>query len=997
MRFLPIIDILNFMNLSRINKFILFFLPALLILIALRNYLILPGIALLPELMYSQDFIVLLQNHLHAWDNSVSLGHSNIVYPEAIGDRQIYGSIAPLSTIPWLFFLSLLQALTGEFAQKVYFFFILLLPFIGMIPLARYWFKNDKNQFLPILTAILFYGANLTITGRFLAASMNHNLAVGLFPIVIYSYLKLIDGIKEKKQAYYYIYYTLLGGILLSFIIQLRIHFLIILGVFVSFYFFFSLFTGKKILLESFKKTIFQTIIPFLTILLISALLNIHQWLPLLFFKETTLEAPELAAHTLSMLLVSNDYVSIINSITLLSNIIGAKSLLLANYKISVGFIILLFIPAIISLLTIFVKKSPRKTFLGVIIAISIILSSGLNSPFGEVFKWFYLNTPLLDPFRDPSKFLTLTTVGYSLLIGEFFLLFIKREKIQKVVFSIFIIFIFISNPVFFSGDFFGNLKNVEIPKAYYSFREWTKKQNNDQERIFLLPAKTVTYQYKWFPKNVSFPYTPNLFHGILPLDLPLANTGWNNSFYGMRFYHYVDTQINQNLPKLLWKVNAKYVVTDTAFEEGDLYNQKLGLIPSFNKIKELGNLTVYKNVLLDKDDTLIKFYPKFAYVAGDIPIATFSGKIPLVDFSANINNLNKSSDIFVFNRNVDDIIFKSLFKTYYLNPVSHFIKSKGASNHDWTDGTGDIGPYEKGMEIISPAPMTTYTSATLPLLWNADKNDDYAILSRVGFNKDNGKVSFLIDGKKIKTVNLDNEFTGFTTINLGTYFLKKGKHSMEIVNEKEGKITVIDGVIIIPSNVFNNQKNKLIKILSKNGALLCTSDYKNAIISLTQNDPCKDNKMYKKIILDNLISNFFEDEEKKYPSNQVEYKSENNSLYYLNKQEKNNGLLIFNQAYSPYWKLNGKSSVLTNFYANGFILEDNFLYKNNVIEYKPEKIYRTGIYLSAFFYLVTFGGLLILFLKLRGLSKRLLPAMTPKRSGPKNNKQNKLKSGKKN
>jgi len=109
------------MNLSRLNKFILFFLPALLVFIALRNYLIHPGISLLPELMYSQDFISLLQSHLHAWDNSVSLGHSNLVYPEAIGDRQMYGSIAPLSTIPWLFLLSLLQILMGEYTQKIYF------------------------------------------------------------------------------------------------------------------------------------------------------------------------------------------------------------------------------------------------------------------------------------------------------------------------------------------------------------------------------------------------------------------------------------------------------------------------------------------------------------------------------------------------------------------------------------------------------------------------------------------------------------------------------------------------------------------------------------------------------------------------------------------------------------------------------------------------------------------------------------------------------------
>lgn len=973
------------MRFSKFHRFLLFLIPFIFVLIALRNYLFNLGISLLPELMYSQNFFILLQNHLHAWDSSVSLGHSNLVYPEALGDRQIYGSIAPLSTIIWLFLLSLLQLSTGEFTQKIYFFFILLLPFICMIPLAKYWFRNNKNYFLPVLATILFYGANVTITGRFLAASMNHNLAVGLFPLIIYAYFKLSDIARQKNNIRLYVYYSLIGGLFLSFAIQLRVHFLVIFGIFTSIQFLYIVLSEKKQFLKKIKITIPQIIIPFLAILFVSVLLNIHQWLPLLYFKEKILEAPELIAHTLSMLLVSNDYVSILNSITLLSNIIGAKSLMLPNYKISIFLIALLFVPIIMSSFAVFIKKSSRKNFLGIIILISIILSSGLNSPFGEIFKWFYLNTPLLDPFRDPSKFLVLTVLGYSLLIGEFFLLFINKKRLVTYIFFLFIVFIFLTNPVFFSGDFFGNLENVEIPKSYYRLQQWTKEQKNKQNRIFLLPSKTVTFQYAWFPKNVSFPYSPNLFQGIFPLCLPLANTGWNNAFYGMRLYHFVDTQINQALPNLLWNINAKYIVTDTAFEYGSMYNQKLEKIPSIVKIKNFDNLTLYQNSLIDNDDIFIRFYPKHAYITGDASIATFSGKIPLVNFTSNIDIYKNNSDIFVYNRTVDDIVFESLFRFYGLNPVKHFIKSKGATQHDWSEGTGDINPYEKGLEIISSAPMNTYTTATIPLLWNSKINDNYIILARVGYNIDNGKISFLLDDKKIKTINLNSKYTGFTTINLGTYSLNKGLHTLKINNEINGKIVSVDGITIIPTKVFNYQKNKLTQILSNNGIQICTSDYQKAYINLLQKNPCENNQVFKNVVYenDNDIKVFFTKQEKKYSYKLITYEKINDTNYKLNnKKELSDGLLIFNQSYSPYWELDGKSSALTNFYANGFII--NSKTKFNEINYKPEKLYKLGLYLVAFFYLIILTLLIFLFFTV-GL----------KRSKPKNKKQKNLKNNK--
>lgn len=168
------------------------------------------------------------------------------------------------------------------------------------------------------------------------------------------------------------------------------------------------------------------------------------------------------------------------------------------------------FILPLIAFSALFIARRDRRvTFLGALAILSIILGTGNAEPFAGKYLWMYENIPYFGIFRDPYKFVALTSFAYSPLIGITIArvatylgertahMRVTRPLLQSASVVVMCALLLSVSSEIFTGLHALQENRFESPPEYYEeANEWLSSQEGNF-KIFLLP-KAYYVWYSW-------------------------------------------------------------------------------------------------------------------------------------------------------------------------------------------------------------------------------------------------------------------------------------------------------------------------------------------------------------------------------------------------------------------------------------------------------------------------------------------------------------------
>jgi hypothetical protein len=251
-------------------------------------------------------------------------------------------------------------------------------------------------------------------------------------------------------------------------------------------------------------------------------------------------------------------------------------------------------------------------------------LAAGISPPIGFVYSWLWNNFTYFRILTDPSKFMYISILCFSALLGvsvaEIYG-YLKRLKITMQVtkinggnFSLSIItpnlfpkifigftaflILFNSYPLM-SGNLSGSLETVNVPNYYHQFRRWVIQQGSDF-RVVIVPLSPpgISPTYTW-----GYSISGGVYHAVITPPVPML--GPTPSKPADYIYSLITNNATDRLGKISALWNVKYIVI-----ANDMVDARTGKKIPINEIKatldrqsdirlltSFGELYVYENL----------------------------------------------------------------------------------------------------------------------------------------------------------------------------------------------------------------------------------------------------------------------------------------------------------------------------------------------------------------------------------------------------------------
>lgn len=228
------------------------------------------------------------------------------------------------------------------------------------------------------------------------------------------------------------------------------------------------------------------------------------------------------------------------------------------------------------------------------LVLLGAFLAKGVNPPFGGIYRFFFERVPGFVMFRDPTKFYTLISISYSILI-PFALLKIEQfiaNKFRRIAF--FLPFVAISFWVVllmpaFAGKLNGTFQQTQLPEEY---QKLTKMLASTE-------ANTRTF---WLPLRSRFGYF-SYTHPALEASFELGNTDIASVSAWLAL---------SDTPVKLARQRVKYVIVPYDSEKEifasdrrydalveNAYHALLTSVPWLTKVSGFQRLTVMENPMI--------------------------------------------------------------------------------------------------------------------------------------------------------------------------------------------------------------------------------------------------------------------------------------------------------------------------------------------------------------------------------------------------------------
>src|SRR3990167_1002595 len=307
------------------------------------------------------------------------------------------------------------------------------------------------------------------------------------------------------------------------------------------------------------KKSFFLTIT---VCFFLALLLNIHAWLPAVFFPENYPFLKNLT-YSFQSVYYSSSRVNLKDILNLGS---GFQEKIPLSDNLT-NLINLRLIFPILSLLGLILCKEKRKSLFAFFLILSgLILSLGTNSPLGGIFAFIYKNTLLFSLFREISKFSVLYAFGISFLFPLFLISVLKiNKRIYSLLLISFIAFILLINPLFLSGNFASVIVPFQPPVKYYQLKNFISKFKGDF-RVAIYPNTGSIGDYDWYKKLGIVNGSPyfNLFTSFLPLAKNIAISNRSLRDFGSRYLDFLEANLDQGwAAQRLGEANIRLIIID--------------------------------------------------------------------------------------------------------------------------------------------------------------------------------------------------------------------------------------------------------------------------------------------------------------------------------------------------------------------------------------------------------------------------------------------------
>jgi hypothetical protein len=600
-------------------------------------------------------------------------------------------------------------------------------------------------------------------------------------------------------------------------------------------------------------------------------------------------------------------------------------------------------------LLSLAVFDRKKKVYFGIILIIYIFLAKGLNEPLKDLSIFLFESLPILHAFRDPTKFVAFIVFLYAwilpigLLVGKDYLKNLHRIAYYGLTIG-FLVLLTIVNTRFFSGDFEKAMYKVSIPTEYIETQQYLKKASGG---VIYAPFESTMIDFTWY-KNMVIPsshFTP--FHLYLPLSVPIYN-GYINDYsntYSQRYMEYVQSidDIEQQL-LMFQKIGVEYIIVDSNITPNSpnyskviIYKSKLSGSTNVLLEKKFNNIEIYKLAKYQNNQMTawmnpiytisdLSIYDKLFVINPDLMLQP----VVFLNQPGVLTKVNLSgSKLFLNNRTVEDLLGDLLIDTYQvdvLNQLSYKPDTTGWINYESLKTAVNDSLHYFALDFMSKQMIASEGPGTDS--WTLHRNPGrYVFMVRPLYgttykNKPFGNFSITL-GDQHFNLDLTDSQIGLHWRVLGTVHVEQDS---ELTLHKENNgLALLDGILLIPEESFNQEKNKLDSVLN------------NSEIETDLNG----------------LKNISQDDEI------LSYKVDNPAEFNLDKGI-DRGILEFKQTFSPNWSVDSSASFPIDYFATGFVIQKSV----SQVQYSPEILFSKLLLLSKAVCLLVFGLVTFILIK---------------------------------
>lgn len=667
--------------------------------------------------------------------------------------------------------------------------------------------------------------------------------------------------------------------------------------------------------------------------------------------------------------------------------------------------LIMLIIP-LLAFLAIFIRKIDNRVIFFISAAmISIFLAKGPNPPIGEIYSFLYQNIPLFDKLREPDRWTMVTWFSYAYLTGttlkflaDRFGVILKRYTNINCLHNDYRYMILLILLPSFLGTWYIFSNGYEIwnpPSEEVGVYNKISTQYNGSR------VATVPYGF-----THMFNYDLGLEADIgrqssLFSDMSVFAVGSEFKNDANDFYKYTQLlaweELTNNTPKIFGIYDVRFFVLqgypvnapsptfgnikEPTYKQHDFFERQIGL----KKIYEGKSQNYTMKVGESWTGTLVPKLepPKLRTITVERPPKVYENKywIPRI-FSpssqllmiggtesflklAEVDNFNFDKWNIIFADHVyhnegketlkesinrsDDIVFvnsESLDLTMLLANVT-WIEAKDY-NKDSTGWKEDDWPVAKGFFVYNRDVITANMEGSISA-YNVEITNDssYEIWIRALLYKDAGKLKILYDGNMIGELNTkDSRKLGFKWIKVRDIRLKKGKHKIDVINNK-GRNS-INGIIIAEKGDIDNTLNYTEKLINKKSIYLLDKEKYDRVKNIERNVVLYQNNIpLKNVSIKERLDNV------KY----IDFIDVNPSKWVVKVNSTASYTLVFSNTYHPMWRayVNGREykSLPSYYFINSFHINETGE-QEVVIEFIGQRIENFSLIISGLVYLMS-------------------------------------------
>ena len=198
------------------------------------------------------------------------------------------------------------------------------------------------------------------------------------------------------------------------------------------------------------------------------------------------------------------------------------------------------------------------------ILALSITVETGPNSPFRSIVEWMFLNIPPMVLFKSPQHLIFPTIVSLSALIGVFAVNVARAmtNRVRTGIILVLLILVSIWVSPFFSGNLGGNVDLYQFPPGYQKINDMIAADNETGFRVMYLPAAGSPLYLNSRYQSANQGGDPLLVHSAAPtITSDLTPDPQAKDLTSAAELLFAGPTPPSNSSKLLAFLNVKYVV----------------------------------------------------------------------------------------------------------------------------------------------------------------------------------------------------------------------------------------------------------------------------------------------------------------------------------------------------------------------------------------------------------------------------------------------------